>query len=113
MSACYDSLNYSDLTSAEGTFPPQTCCRPDGLGLSMFDGNELCQDADGDFLRRHRSNVLPDWRVDQAELGRRQPLFEERVKDSLHLRPTANQPEIAKLSRGKHTQGVEVVAMPA
>ena len=33
----------------------------------MLDGNQLAEDADGDFLRGNRADVEPDRRVDPLE----------------------------------------------
>src|SRR5881392_3469350 len=69
------------------------------VGLAMFHGNELGQDADGDFLRPHRADVEADRRVDALQGDSGDPVGYQRVVDARDLRAAADQAEIAQFPR--------------
>ncbi len=85
-----------------------------GVGLAVLHGDQLGEDADGDFLRRDGADVEADRRVDalrasRAASGRRV----ERVVDARDLRAAADEPEVAQLARRERAQRVEVVRVAA
>src|SRR5688572_15274238 len=48
--------------------------------------DELCDDGNRDFLRRHRADIEANWRVNLFEpLGRHGPVFDKHVVNPLYL----------------------------
>src|SRR6185503_7974578 len=72
--------------------------------LAVLHGNQLGQDAHGDFLRRNRTDVEADRRVNALETFRRQPLLLQLVVDPFHLRLAADETEVAKGRRGQRPE---------
>src|SRR5579872_2370937 len=56
-----------------------------GVFLAMLDGDELGEDADRDFLRRHGADVEADGRVDALQAIGGHAALDERVVDARHL----------------------------
>src|SRR5438067_73461 len=81
--------------------------------LPMFDGDELRENADGDFLRRHRADVEADWRVDARKGFRRHRVGGQRVVDARYLRAAADETEISQLARREGAQRLEIVGVAA
>ncbi len=71
--------------------------------LAMFHGDQLREDADGNFLRRHGANVETNWRVHFCEQFGRHVIGHQRVVNPCHFGAAADQAEVAQFARGKHT----------
>src|SRR5687767_9945152 len=85
-----------------------------GLGdLAVFHGDQLGEDADGDFLRSNRADVETDRGVHALEPVRLEAFPEQLVVNALYLRLAADQAEVAKGSCRQRAQRVEVVSMAA
>ena len=78
-------------------------------GLAVLDGDQLGEDADGDFLRRDGADVEADGRVDVLERLGRHLVGEQLVVDARHLGAAADEAEIAQLARRQRAQRLEVV----
>src|SRR5688572_24161444 len=78
---------------------------------AVLDGNELGDDADGDFLRSDSADVETDRRVDALERFSSDSVLDECVEDAFDLRLAAYEAAIAQRPRCYRPHGVEVVGM--
>src|SRR5689334_5158102 len=91
----------SFLGERGGQLPPlqRRSCDVGLLDAATPDRDELGQDADGDFFRRHGPEIETDGRVDAGQTLERHPFVDERVVDLLDLRLAADQADVAQVAR--------------
>src|SRR6185503_18876466 len=65
--------------------------------LAVLDRDELGEDAHGDLLGRDGADVESDRRMDLLEQVRVRAVARELVVDARHLRPAADESEVAKI----------------
>src|SRR5262245_34802999 len=87
-------LNYSPLFS-QRPFPSHADRRyPRIRDLAVFGGNELGNDAHRDLLRRNRTDVEADRRVNSLERFRGSAFLQQRIEDASDFRFAANEAEV-------------------
>src|SRR5262249_7281790 len=79
------------------------------LRLPVFHGNELCENADGDFLRRDRADVETDRRMDVREDVGARAFIAQLIVDACDLGPAADESEIPEFPRRERTHRIEIV----
>src|SRR5258705_10622969 len=80
------------------------------LDATAAHGDELGENADGDLLGGHRTDVEADRCVNVRQAFERHSLFNQGVVDLLDLRLAADQTDVAQFPRGQRPQSVEIVA---
>src|SRR5215831_13315131 len=81
--------------------------------LAVLDGDQLREDAHGDFLRRDGADIEADWRMHAFEQIWRHLIGDELVVNARDLRPAADEAQVAELAGRERTQRLEIVGVPA